>query len=128
LIIKQPEELPEVMWTSLIAMLDITEQHNIPTPSMKSESLLPLHGLVQVIHADASRYVVISKVSYGSLWTLEIGAVGEDTPQWWRAMTDQDEFPASLVCATSTERQRFSLLETLLIACVSSRSPVPFPL
>lgn len=64
---------------------------------MSASALKELDGLVQVIHTESTKYVLLSKVQYDSLWTVEIGTIGEHKPQWWRCVLDVDEFPKSLV-------------------------------
>jgi hypothetical protein len=41
--------------------------------------------------------VLISKVQFGSLWTIEIGSIGEPIPCWWRSMLDVGDIPKPLV-------------------------------
>lgn len=68
---------------------------------MSASPLKQLDGLVQVIHTESKKYVLLSKVQYDSLWTVEIGTIGEHKPQWWRCVLDVEEFPKSLVCSDS---------------------------
>lgn len=94
--------LPSPRWTVVCCLGQHEAATAFPTPSMSSDPLLPLDGLIQVIHGEDSRYVVLSRVTVGSIWTVEVGAVGEAKPQWWRAMNSIDDLPASLVRTTVT--------------------------
>lgn len=60
-------------------------------------SLSQLDGLIQRIYSPDARYVLLSKVQFDSLWTLEIGTVGENIPRWWRAVLNAEEIPDTLV-------------------------------
>jgi len=64
---------------------------------MASPSLEQLDGMMQRIYSGDSRYVLISKVQFGSLWTIEIGSIGEPKPRWWRSMLDAGDIPTPLV-------------------------------
>lgn len=62
-----------------------------------TSSLEQLDGMMQRIYSGDSRYVLVSKVQFGSLWTVEIGSIGEPQPRWWRSMLDAEDIPKSLV-------------------------------
>lgn len=60
-------------------------------------SLERLDGLIQRIYGGEARYILLSKVQFGTMWTVEIGSVGEANPRWWRSVLDADDIPKSLV-------------------------------
>lgn len=86
-----------------------------------STPLEQLNGLIQRIYSDDARYVLISKVQFGTMWTIEIGSVGEAKPRWWRSVLDAEDIPKGLVRISSCCSLCRSSSRTLILWLVDAR-------